>query len=250
MLRVLLLAVTLGVSLAGGQQADGQIAGRLTDKSGGALPGVRVTVTSGTESRETVTDPAGQFALRSLPMGTYRVATDLAGFTPASVDLVLGPSSPRAYLAWSLESGCIDEDLRIAYQPRQAAPLVDAILHVRVTSDDGPLLMSNRPGCVHSAPWREYSVRVLGTAPARGTVVAAQRQIFTLARERRLQVGHEYLVMVWRDGRVDEHLALPVVSGVVTSPKAGDLSGLSVIDALALLGTWAKEPGRANLEAD
>jgi len=244
MLRAVLLALALGVTTVAAQTDDGLIAGRITDKSGGPLPGARITITSGAQSRVAVTDSDGQFTLRSLTMGAYHVAAELAGFTSISGEIPLNPSSPRVHLAWSMEIGCIvDGDLRVIYRAREAASLVDAILHVRVISDDGPVLMSVRPGCTGPL-LREYSVKVLGSAPARDRANTGQRQVFRPANDARLQPAQEYLVLLWPDGRATDDLVLPIVSGLVASPKAGELSGMRVDAALKRLELWSQEKRR------
>ena len=75
-----LMALPLG-ALA--QTITGHIAGRVTDSSGGALPGVTVTVlnenTGFTVTR--VTDGSGAYVFTNLPVGRYTVSTELEGFT-------------------------------------------------------------------------------------------------------------------------------------------------------------------------
>jgi hypothetical protein len=242
-LRVLLWNAALGVAIAVAQTTDGQIAGRINDKSGAPLPGVRIAITNGDQSREAITDSDGRFVLRSVTMGTYRVVADLAGFTPTSGEIRLSPSSPRAFLAWRLEVGCLDEDIRVILGARKAAPLVDAILHIRVTSADGPVLMSVRPECAGRV-LREYSVQVLGTAPGRARTSPGLRQIFMSARDARLEPGQEYLALLWPDGRATDDLVLPIVSGLVASPSAGELNGMRVDEALKALGKWSQEQQR------
>jgi hypothetical protein len=76
-LAILVLAATNAAA-----QTTGRISGTVVDGSGGAMPGVTVTVTQqGTGfSRATVTDQSGAFVLVSLPRGTYDVTAELAGF--------------------------------------------------------------------------------------------------------------------------------------------------------------------------
>ena len=124
-LRVLFWTVALGVAIAVAQTADGPIAGRINDKSGAPLPGVRITITNGDQSREAITDSDGRFALRSLTIGTYRVVAELAGFKAASGEITVSPSTPRVFLAWSLEVGCLAEIQRVILGPRGAARLVE-----------------------------------------------------------------------------------------------------------------------------
>ena len=65
-----------------GQSATGQIIGNVTDPSGAAIPGARVTATNvGTNiSRETTTGPDGFYQILALPIGTYDVAIRTQGF--------------------------------------------------------------------------------------------------------------------------------------------------------------------------
>src|SRR5438132_3212878 len=65
-----------------GQTVTGTMNGTVTDKSGGALPGVTVTirkVETGLE-RVVVTDKAGFYNAPFLPLGRYNVQTELSGF--------------------------------------------------------------------------------------------------------------------------------------------------------------------------
>ena len=64
------------------QVATATILGNVTDTSGGAVPGAQVTATNlDTQfSRDTTTDTSGQYALRLLPLGHYKVDVKLDGF--------------------------------------------------------------------------------------------------------------------------------------------------------------------------
>src|SRR4026209_301210 len=78
-IAVLMLVVTIGVAFA---QGTAQLNGRVTDESGGVLPGVTVTATQTDTgfSRSVVTDDNGNYAIPNLPTGTYRVEVMLQGF--------------------------------------------------------------------------------------------------------------------------------------------------------------------------
>lgn len=68
-----------------GQTVAGQISGRVTDSSGGVLPGATITVTNENTGLvvERVTDDSGLFVITNLPVGPYSVQADLAGFRTA-----------------------------------------------------------------------------------------------------------------------------------------------------------------------
>jgi hypothetical protein len=64
------------------QVATGTILGNVTDTSGAAVPGATVTTTNvDTQfTRTTTTDESGQYAVRLLPLGNYKVDVTLDGF--------------------------------------------------------------------------------------------------------------------------------------------------------------------------
>lgn len=73
------------------QEPPSRLIGRVTDSSGGALPGVTVTITPRTGSSLAVfTDGSGEYRSQSLAPGTYRVLFELSGFESSEVaDVVL-----------------------------------------------------------------------------------------------------------------------------------------------------------------
>ena len=82
----LLAATVFFVACASGsavaQESRGSIAGLVVDSSGGALPGVTVTiVNNGTNAMSTqVTNESGQYTALFLQPGTYNVLVELSGF--------------------------------------------------------------------------------------------------------------------------------------------------------------------------
>jgi Ca-activated chloride channel family protein len=94
------------------QSATGSIAGKVVDAGGGALAGVKVTVSGAPikAPQTAVTDKNGEFRLRSLPPGRYTFTAELPGFTTASsaVDVTAGAESP---LAVTMRIGALSEVL-------------------------------------------------------------------------------------------------------------------------------------------
>jgi hypothetical protein len=93
---VCVLAITFAPGLRG--QATGSFNGNVNDKSGSAIPGAGVAVTSqGTGlERDTKTDSTGHYLIPLLPVGTYTVKVDAAGFQSAeSKDLRLQVDEAR-----------------------------------------------------------------------------------------------------------------------------------------------------------
>ena len=76
-----LLTLLISIPLSG-QTVTGTMNGTVTDKSGGSIPGVTVTirnVETGLE-RVVVTDKAGFYSTTFLPTGRYNVQAELSGF--------------------------------------------------------------------------------------------------------------------------------------------------------------------------
>jgi carboxypeptidase family protein/TonB-dependent receptor-like protein len=77
-----LLGLLLPVSLAA-QEQTGALQGRVTDSSGGVLPGVTVTVAGATiigGSMVAITSETGNYRVPNIPIGAYTVTFELAGF--------------------------------------------------------------------------------------------------------------------------------------------------------------------------
>jgi hypothetical protein len=74
------------VSAQGGT-ATASISGRVTDETGGSLPGVIVTVTnqSTNQSRNVVTEASGFYQFSGLTPSKYSVKAELQGFTPVTL---------------------------------------------------------------------------------------------------------------------------------------------------------------------
>src|SRR3954471_5469719 len=78
---IAICALTLSAP-AMAQQTTGNIQGRITDAQKAAAPGVTVTAKNAATgfSRSEVTDSEGVYRLNALPVGTYDLHAELAGF--------------------------------------------------------------------------------------------------------------------------------------------------------------------------
>jgi carboxypeptidase family protein len=92
---VCLLASTHAFAQGGGASSTGTIMGKVTDSSGGVLPGVTVNATSpsmmGVQS--SVTNTEGMYRFPGVPPGTYTVTYELPGFNTLKregIDIRLG----------------------------------------------------------------------------------------------------------------------------------------------------------------
>jgi hypothetical protein len=104
-------------------QATAELNGRVTDQSGGVLPGVTVTVTQTDTgfSRSVVTDDNGNYAIPNLPTGPYRLEVMLQGFRSyVQTGIVLQVAATPTINA-VLSVGSLEETVSV----EAAAPLVD-----------------------------------------------------------------------------------------------------------------------------
>ena len=106
-------------------QGVGAIGGTVVDGSGGALPGVTVTLSSaeGTVggSREAVTDDRGTYQFLRLVPGTYAVKAELQGFRRAAQDKIVVNADVTVRADLKLEVGSIEESITVSGQ----TPLID-----------------------------------------------------------------------------------------------------------------------------
>ncbi|MFB3825549.1 MAG: carboxypeptidase regulatory-like domain-containing protein [Bryobacteraceae bacterium] len=80
-------AALLAAACASAQNVSGTIVGSITDISGGAMAGAKVTITNEETGIESVaaTGAAGEYVAPNLPPGTYAIRTEAAGFKPSVV---------------------------------------------------------------------------------------------------------------------------------------------------------------------
>jgi hypothetical protein len=121
-LAVLLTGLVLSTP-ALAQTPTGTILGKIQDSQGGVVPGATVTATNlGTQySRSAVTDDAGEYAIRLLPIGNYMVVVTLSGFknyTQTGIALEVGRN---ARVDATIELGAVNESVSVTAD----SPLVE-----------------------------------------------------------------------------------------------------------------------------
>ncbi|HWQ00058.1 MAG TPA: TonB-dependent receptor [Vicinamibacterales bacterium] len=126
-LAATLLALCLTASPAFGQSeaANGVIEGTVVDPSGAVLPGVTVTLvnTDTGAERVVVTNERGFFRAPLLPLGTYRLVAELAGFRRYEQTGLALAAGQTVVLHVTLQVGELTEVVSVSAAD---APLVDA----------------------------------------------------------------------------------------------------------------------------
>lgn len=117
-----LIALLPVIVLAQGFQT-GTIAGTATDQTGGALPGVTVTVTNQERNttRTEVTDAQGKYRFAALPLGRYTVEATLDGFESTTKSNILVEAEKTSDLPLSLGLAASTESITVTAE----SPVVD-----------------------------------------------------------------------------------------------------------------------------
>jgi Carboxypeptidase regulatory-like domain len=105
LLIVTCLCLTASAVLAQDVQTKGSIGGTVTDATGAALPGAKVTVTGPTGQRTETTNESGIFRVDNLTPGTYTVKVEQTGFKSAVANNVTVNVGRESTLNLKLEAG-------------------------------------------------------------------------------------------------------------------------------------------------
>ncbi len=111
----------------------GTLDGVVTDPSGLAVPGAKVTILHSVSGfrREVQTDQAGSFIFRNLPLNTYHFEVDRDGFTPSSQDVSIRTSVPLSLkIALTLAGSTSSVEVR-----SDSGDLIDAVPSAHVDLD-------------------------------------------------------------------------------------------------------------------
>src|SRR5215831_1884575 len=122
-LRMVVLVVGFS-ALALGQTGTSVITGTVIDSSGGAIPGVEITLTNqetGSKA-QALTNDTGSYRFASLPPGAYRVEAELAGFDRLSRGPITLQVSQTLAIDLTLQVGQIGQTVDVT----EAAPLIDS----------------------------------------------------------------------------------------------------------------------------
>ena len=123
-IRVSLALIGLGIAASVHAQTLGTIAGSAKDATGAVLPGVSVEVASPAlieKTRTAVTDGAGQYAIISLPVGTYTVTFSLQGFGTVKREGIEILANFTASVNAELKVGAVAESVTVTGE----SPLID-----------------------------------------------------------------------------------------------------------------------------
>jgi hypothetical protein len=107
--------VVLSAAVATAQTTLGRVSGSVLDSSGGALPGVTVTITNENTNQvdTTVSGENGSYVFPQVPAGSYKVDFALQGFKTASYRNVTVNVGQEFSLTPRLELGALNEQVEV-----------------------------------------------------------------------------------------------------------------------------------------
>jgi hypothetical protein len=123
MRRLAIVALLLVVAAlpAAAQSLTGTITGEVKDEQGGLLPGVNLTLTGKTGTRNATSDAQGAYRFVGLDPGTYSVTAELSGFRPRRQDNIVVSLGKTAEVNFALGVGAVTETVDVVAE----APVVD-----------------------------------------------------------------------------------------------------------------------------
>jgi len=109
------MLVVLGLPLASNAQDTGYIGGTVTDKSGAAVAGAQVVVTSvgGNLTRTTATNTDGAYVLAALPGGAYNLSITAKGFQKYTALKVVLEVAEKARIDVQLTVGSVNQEITV-----------------------------------------------------------------------------------------------------------------------------------------
>ncbi|MFA5908366.1 MAG: TonB-dependent receptor [Vicinamibacterales bacterium] len=167
-----LLAVSVGAASA----QDASLAGTIVDGTKAALPGATVTATMIDTGRvaTTVSDERGEYRLRGLQAGRYKVQAELSGFSTViipDIELLVGQNRS---LPFAMQVASLSETLTVTGE----APLVD-VSSTQVAGNVDRRQMEELP--LQGRNWMELAMQVKGiTANAVDTTPGVRDRQFQL----------------------------------------------------------------------
>jgi outer membrane receptor protein involved in Fe transport len=123
-LRFVIGIVWVVVVAASALAQTGAVTGTAKDQSGAVLPGVSISVTNtGTNAaRAGLTDERGDYTVRLLPVGMYKITAELPGFRTGVAENIKVDVNDNIRIDFSLQVGNVTEQLVVT----EASPLVQS----------------------------------------------------------------------------------------------------------------------------
>ena len=171
--RTLAIAALLAALWSAQQPQTGVIAGRVTDTSGGVMPGVTVTVTGSGAPKKAVTSRNGDYTVDNLPAGVYRIEMYLPGFRRAVTESVKVEPGRSTTHDVTLRLGPLSIVDYVHVPIREAVSRAAVVAHLRITRSMDPRFAdANRERVV-----TDHQATVLGVVKSDQPEIAEQSPV-------------------------------------------------------------------------
>jgi uncharacterized surface anchored protein len=112
---ILMTSTLLFAAKARCQAVNGAVLGTITDSSGAAVAGAKITITEQNQnvSRSTTTNESGFYSVPDLPPGLYKVNAEKAGFKMVVRSNVEVSVSSTPHIDLTLQPGSVNETLTV-----------------------------------------------------------------------------------------------------------------------------------------
>ena len=129
------LILTLGASTGWAQTFRGTILGTVTDSSGAAVVGAKVTarnVDTGIE-RTTTTNESGEYNIPELQIGTYKVTVEKEGFQAAVTSAVSVSVAESRRVDSTLKPGRVNQQIVVSGEELPQVETTNAVSYTHLT---------------------------------------------------------------------------------------------------------------------
>jgi len=109
------ILLLMSVAPAFAQQTNGNITGRIVDQQGAAVPGVTLTAKNTQTGlvRTEVSDAEGLYRLNALPVGTYEVTAELAGFATVAQQSIVVSVGQTLTIDFNMRVAAVAETVNV-----------------------------------------------------------------------------------------------------------------------------------------
>lgn len=186
------IVVFLASASVAPQARGGHVVGFVTDESGTALPGVRVSVGDGNVRPDAVTGPDGRFDLANVPPGTYTMTGEIPGFESGSRPVTITTTNGTVEISLVLRPAALCEVQHVGLPFRDAVVDSAAIVQARIIGVE-PTPADGR--CPSNAV--TYTATVIETLKARDVDTRGSMIRWVEDKhEREPEAGHDYIVFL------------------------------------------------------
>jgi hypothetical protein len=117
-----LVSLCVCAAIASAQETTGSIVGAVTDSSGAAVAGAKVTIKSLEKNvvlRTVTTEPSGQYLATYLPIGKYEIVAEAPNFKKSIYSDIVLNVADKLTINLTLEVGSVNESVTVEANPLQ-----------------------------------------------------------------------------------------------------------------------------------